>query len=73
MILNNEILIKFGMKIKQWRNENSYSQVDLASEVGFNISYIRLIEAGQINISFLRLLRLSKVMGVRPEELVKDL
>ena len=66
-------LIAFGAKIQIYRLGMSLSQTELAKRCGFSYSYIRLIETGQSNISFLRLLNLSKALNVKPQELVDGL
>jgi transcriptional regulator with XRE-family HTH domain len=63
-------LLSFGAKIQIYRLGMGLSQVQLATRCGFSYSYIRLIETGQTNISFLRLLKLSRALNVKPEELV---
>lgn len=63
-------LLSFGSKIQVYRLGLGLSQVQLAAQCGFSYSYIRLVETGQTNISFLRLLKLSKALNVKPEELV---
>ena len=65
--------IAFGTKIQIYRLGMSLSQTELAKRCGFSYSYIRLIETGQTNISFLRLLKLSKALNVKPQELVDGL
>ena len=70
---NDIKLLNFGVKIKIYRVALALSQTELAKRCGFSYSYIRLVETGQTNISFLRLLRLSKALGVTPQELVDGL
>jgi transcriptional regulator with XRE-family HTH domain len=66
-------LLSFGAKIQIYRLGMGMSQTQLASICGFSYSYIRLVETGQTNISLLRLLKLSKILNVKPEELVDGL
>jgi transcriptional regulator with XRE-family HTH domain len=70
---NIEKLLSFGTKIQIYRLGMGLSQVELARRCGFSYSYIRIIESGKTNISFVRLLKLSKALNVKPAELVDGL
>ena len=70
---NDHKLMAFGAKIQIYRLGLGLSQADLAKKCSFSYSYIRIIETGQTNISFLRLLKLCQVLNIKPEELVDGL
>lgn len=44
--MKEEILIKFGERIRTLRKQNKWSQEKLAEETGFHRTYIGMIERG---------------------------
>jgi transcriptional regulator with XRE-family HTH domain len=56
---------RFSTMIRELRNQNEMSQVELAMKAGVNPSYIALLEIGQRkNPSLAVLKRLAKALGV---------
>lgn len=49
--MENNILIKFGNRIRELRNEKEWSQETLADKTGFHRTYIGMIERGERNLS----------------------
>jgi len=49
--VENNILIKFGNRIRELRNEKEWSQETLADKTGFHRTYIGMIERGERNLS----------------------
>jgi len=70
---NDQRLVKFGENVKYLREKQSLTQNQVAQKCGFSSSYFKLVEAGQTNISFLRLIKLSQILQVKPEVLIFDL
>jgi transcriptional regulator with XRE-family HTH domain len=57
--------MSIGAKIKQRRNELSWSQRDLAAKMGYNNnSTIARIEKGQVDIPQSRIVQFAEVLGV---------
>ena len=49
--MKSDILLKFGIRIRELRVANSWSQEDLADKAGFHRTYIGMIERGERNLS----------------------
>lgn len=70
---NEEYLVCLGSIVKGYRNKLNLSQEKLASNCGFDRTYISLIERGKRNISFLNILKLSKGLKITVSELTKGM
>jgi len=67
----NALTLKaLGKQIKLQRIKKGMSQVDLALLCNMEKSSVSKIESGQVNISYLTLLRLSKCLDVPVKELL---
>ncbi len=66
-------LIYFGDIVREHRKRLKLSQEQLASNCGFDRTYISLIERGLRNISFLNILKLAKGLETNISELTKDI
>ena len=73
MNINNDSLVKFGEKIKSLRSNLNLSQIELAKLCDMNLNSLRLLEKGRANISFLKIIVLSKALNLSPDELVTDI
>lgn len=49
--VENELLTKFGKRIKELRAEKGWTQEDLAEVTKFHRTYIGMVERGERNIS----------------------
>jgi transcriptional regulator with XRE-family HTH domain len=49
--VESELLLKFGMRVKQLRAERKWTQEDLAEITKFHRTYIGMVERGERNIS----------------------
>jgi transcriptional regulator with XRE-family HTH domain len=63
------LLIELGHQIKQLRMNKGINQTDLAMTCNMEKSSVSKIESGQVNISYLTLLRLSRCLQVNAKEL----
>ena len=49
--LKKDILIKFGIRVRELRLKKDWSQEELADKTGFHRTYIGMIERGERNLS----------------------
>jgi transcriptional regulator with XRE-family HTH domain len=59
-----------GREIARARGSREMSQEELAARAGMDRTFVGGIERGEENPSFDKLLRLARVLGLRPSELV---
>ena len=69
-VRNNELLIKFGKRLKELRESKKLSQQELANLCDIEHSQISRIELGKINTSISTLFLIADTLGVAPAELV---
>jgi len=69
--MKEELLIKFGERIKTLRKERGWSQEKLAEESGFHRTYIGMIERGERNPSLININVFAKTFGISISELIK--
>ncbi|MFD2542575.1 helix-turn-helix domain-containing protein [Lacinutrix gracilariae] len=65
----NDVLVEFGNKIRQLRDEKGWSQEELAFKSGFHRTYIGMIERAERNISLKNIARMALAFDVKIEEL----
>lgn len=66
----NILLSTVGDNVKALRKEFGWTQAEIARRAGFKSSYIGAIERGEVNLSYLSLMKISKVLGVKASLLV---
>ena len=64
-----DVLIKFGKKIKQLRTEKAWSQEELAYKSGFHRTYIGMIERAERNISLRNIEKLAQTFNIEIKNL----
>ncbi len=64
--------IAVGLKIRKFRIQRNLSQEALAVKAGLPPNYLSLLERGGANVSVDSIEKLSKVLRVKPFELLKD-
>lgn len=67
---DNEILKRFGNRLRQLRAATDLTQEELAAKAGFSRSYYNEIETGKRNISLLNLHKLANCLNVSLSELL---
>lgn len=70
--MKNEILIKFGQRIRQLRLEKKLSQEQLAEKTGFHRTYIGMIERGERNPSLKNIKRFANAFDVSLQNLFTE-
>jgi len=71
-ILESDFLIQLGERVRAWRAEHATTRRALASASGVSERFLAQLEAGQGNISVLRLRELARAMGMPLEALVRE-
>jgi len=71
-ILETDFLILLGERVRAWRAEHGTTRRALASSSGVSERFLAQLEAGQGNISVLRLRALAHAMRVPLESLVRE-
>ena len=66
----NAYLMKVGSSIREMRLLLKLSQEEFAKHCNLDRTYISDVERGQRNISLLTLLKISKALKVKPQDLV---
>jgi transcriptional regulator with XRE-family HTH domain len=61
-----------GSRVRQFRRRAGLTQAALANEIGSDQASIANVEKGRRGISVTQLLRLCRVMGVSPSELLAE-
>lgn len=70
--LVSKLIVRFGKQIKELRKSIGMTQEEFAEKVGVSKDYIGLIERGLRNPSFYVIEKLAKSLGVRVEDLFKE-
>jgi transcriptional regulator with XRE-family HTH domain len=66
-----DVKIKFGLRVKELRIANGYSQEKLAELSDLDRTYIPGIESGKRNVSILVVEKIAKTFGISISELMK--
>lgn len=61
----------FGKVLRELREKRGLSQEELGFESGYHRTYISLLERGLKNPSLKTIIKISKVLSVKPSELLK--
>jgi transcriptional regulator with XRE-family HTH domain len=68
--MKENILIKFGKRVREERLKRTLSQEQLAELANVHRTYIGMIERGEKNISLLSIERISKALKIAITELL---
>jgi transcriptional regulator with XRE-family HTH domain len=67
--MEDEVLIRFGKKVRELRTNQKLSQVALAEKSGLHANYIGMVERGERNPSLINIDKLAKALNVSLSEL----
>lgn len=70
--MNIEYQQVFGKRVRELRKERGLSQVELASKVGIDRSYMGFLERGERNPSLEMIAKIAEALSVTPDELLKS-
>lgn len=73
MLDKENILTQFGKSLKEARLSKAVSQEDLALTIGFDRTYISLLERGKRNPSLFAICEISQQLEVQPSDLMPSL
>jgi len=65
-------LILLGKNIRRYREESGFSQDKFAYEVGLGRSYYGSLERGEINASFLTLVKITRALGIELRDVIPE-
>lgn len=68
--MKREILIKFGKKVREEREELDLSQERLAGRAGVHRTYIGMIERGEKNITLENIEKIAKALNLPMDKLM---
>jgi XRE family aerobic/anaerobic benzoate catabolism transcriptional regulator len=71
-ILESDFLLQLGERVRAWRAAHATTRKTLAATSGVSERFLAQLEAGQGNISVLRLRQLARAMGLPLEALVRE-
>lgn len=71
--MKEEILIKFGQRIRELRKQRGLSQEQLAEQTGFHRNYIGMIERGERNPALVNIAVFADVFGLSFSELFNNI
>lgn len=67
---NQELINRFGKRIRQLREEQNLTQEELAERTGFHRTYIGMVERGERNISLSNIGVFAEYFGMSVGELM---
>ena len=65
-------LVSLGKAIRKLREEAGFSQDNFALEVGLGRSYYGSLERGEINASYMTLMKISRCLSVSLADILQD-
>lgn len=71
--MKEEILVKFGEKVKEERLKQHLSQEELAVKAGVHRTYIGMVERAEKNITLLNIEKIASALDVKVSELLNNL
>lgn len=70
--MKNDILKKFGQKVKKLREGKGWTQEELAKKSGLHRTYIGSIERSERNVSLVNIGKIAKALGLSVDKLVRN-
>lgn len=71
IMMENDPLVLFGLRLRELRKQKNISQEKLALDAGIARSYLGEVERGKRNIALLNIYKLANTLAVEPNELLK--
>jgi transcriptional regulator with XRE-family HTH domain len=73
MVAGEDVLLRFGKRVRVLRRAKGLSQLDLAAACNLNRAYISEVETGKRNISLRNIRAIADAVGVSLEKLFEGL
>ena len=73
MELQPDILVRFGMRVRELRNAKGFSQESFAAHCGLDRTYVGGIERGERNVGLRNIERISVALDVTLSELMQGI
>ena len=70
MFMPKKILVKFGNRVREERQQRGLSQEALAEKAGVHRTYIGMIERAEKNITLINIEKIAKALGVPIDRLL---
>ena len=71
--MKKKTLVRFGRKIRNTRENQGFSQEELASKAGVHRTYIGMVERGEKNITLMTMKKIASALETRISSLLKDI
>ena len=71
IMANENILQRFGERVRELRKEQGYSQEGFAHECGLDRTYMGGIERGERNVALRNIEKIADALGITIAELMK--
>lgn len=62
--MKNDILVRFGTRVREQRLKQRLSQEELAEKAGFHRTYIGMIERAEKNITLLNIYKIAEALNI---------
>lgn len=62
--MKNDILVRFGTRVREERLKQRLSQEELAEKAGLHRTYIGMIERAEKNITLLNIYRIARALNI---------
>lgn len=70
---SDDILKRFGARIRELRKNEGYSQESFADECGLDRTYMGGIERGERNVALRNIEKIAEALGISIAELMRDI
>ena len=71
--MSENFLSRFGNSVRELREKRGLSQEKLAFEIGMDLTSVNEVENGRRNTTLRTIVKLAKVLGVKPSDLLSDI
>jgi transcriptional regulator with XRE-family HTH domain len=73
IMADNNILLRFGERVRDLRTRQGWSQEDFAAECGLDRTYVGGIERGERNLGLRNVELIARTLGISLSQLMKGL